>query len=232
MIPDSFKIDFSTDGATLDAQQKIQMWPIQIRIANIPRCKPEIVGVWRGSSKPTNAHEFLDRFINDFLEVNNNGGIVHNDKLCPTELRCFIADAPARAFILAHLGHTGAHPCSKCWIKGDSIRRGVTAFRGVAHRPRTDQEYADRIDGEHHSDIDSPLLRLPMGLVTQVPFDYMHCVCLGITKKILSVLVKGILPKNGDREYGCEEEGEDAAEEQQEEEAEEQDGDHVGETLS
>lgn len=50
-IPNHLLIDFNTDGATLDNFGKIQMWPIQIRIANIPKSKPEIVGIWRGSSK-------------------------------------------------------------------------------------------------------------------------------------------------------------------------------------
>lgn len=188
LIPPRLQIDFSADGATL---QNHQLWPIQIRIPNIPHCKPEVVGIWRGSSKPTDANEFFNPFVDEFLDLLNRGGVHYNGILYPVEIRCFIADAPARALILAHMAHNAYNPCSKCWIRGEWIRQGVMSYRGVNHRPRTGEEYANRIDGEHHTDVDSPLLRLPMNLVTQVPFEYMHSVCLGVMKKILSVIVTG-----------------------------------------
>lgn len=80
LIPlDTLMVDFSTDGATLDAQSKIQMWPIQIRVANIPRSKPTIVGVWRGSSKPTNAKELFQYFVDEVRDVFNRRRVVfHN----------------------------------------------------------------------------------------------------------------------------------------------------------
>lgn len=191
LIPlDTLMVDFSTDGATLDGQGKIQMWPIQIRIANIRRSKPEIVGVWRGSSKPSNAQELFQYFVDEVLDVLNRGVIFHN-QLKVIELRCFIADSPARAFVLGHKGHGSIFPCSKCWIRGNWLRRGVVAYRGIQHRPRTDEEYRQRIDGEHHTDSDSALLTLGIGLVTQTVFDLMHTVFLGVVPKINSVFVDG-----------------------------------------
>lgn len=197
LIPlDTLMIDFSTDGATLDRQGKIQIWPIQIRIANILRSKPEIVGVWRGSSKPTNAQELFQYFVDEVQNVLNRGGIIFHNQLKPIELRCFIADSPARAFILSHKGHGSLFPCSKCWIRGNWLRRGVVVYRGIQHMPRTDEEYRQRIDGEHHTDSDSVLLTLGMGLVTQTVFDYMHTVCLGVVPKINSVFVDGKFNRN------------------------------------
>jgi len=32
---------------------------------------------------------------------------------------------------------------------------------------------------------------LPMGLVSQIPFEYMHLVCLGVMKKLLSAWING-----------------------------------------
>ncbi|EZA55734.1 hypothetical protein X777_04153 [Ooceraea biroi] len=151
-------IDFSTDGATLDEQSKIQIWPIQIRIANIPRSKPEIVGVWQGASKPTNAQELFQYFVDEVRDVLNRGGIVFRNQLQLIKLRCFLADSPARAFVLGHRGHGSLFPCSKCWIRGNWLRRGVVAYRDIRHRPRTDKEHRQHIDGEHHTDSDSVLL--------------------------------------------------------------------------
>lgn len=89
-------IDFNTDGATLDGQGKIQMWPIQIRIANIPRSKPEIVGVRRGISKPNSAKELFQYFfVDEVRDILNRGGIVFRNQLKIVQLRCFIADSPA-----------------------------------------------------------------------------------------------------------------------------------------
>lgn len=73
--PNHQLLDFSTDGATLDAQGKIQMWPIQIRIANIPQSKPKIVGIWRGSSKPSYFNELFTPFVEELLELLSNGGV-------------------------------------------------------------------------------------------------------------------------------------------------------------
>ncbi|KYQ58852.1 hypothetical protein ALC60_02144 [Trachymyrmex zeteki] len=196
LIPlDTLMIDFSTDGATLDRQSNIQMWPIQIRIANISRSKPEIVGVWRGSSKPTNAKELFQCFVDEVRDILNRGVVFYN-QLKSIKLRRFIADSPARVFILGHKGHGSIFPCSKCWIRGNWLRRGVIAYRGIQHRLRTDEEYRHRIDGEHHSDFDSGLLPLEMGLVTQTIFDYMHIVCLGVVPKINSVFVDGKYNRN------------------------------------
>jgi len=191
LIPlDTLMIDFSTDGATLDGQGNIQMWPIQIRIANIPRSKPEIVGVWRGRSKPSSAKELFQNFVDEVRDILNRGGIVFRNQLKMIQLRCFIADSPARAFVLGHKGHGSLFPCSKCWIRGSWLRRGIVVYRGI-HRPRTDEEYRNQIDGKHHTESESALLPLGMGLVTQTVFDYMHTVCLGVVPKINSVLVDG-----------------------------------------
>ncbi|KMQ84601.1 hypothetical protein RF55_17485 [Lasius niger] len=183
-IPEHLLIDFNTDGATLDSFSKIQMWPILIRIANIPKSKPEIVGIWRGSSKPINPSDFFEHFVTEVLQTLDNNGIEFNGVRKTIELRCFIADAPARALMLNHTAHNARVPCSKCWIVGECFRPGIMALRGVNHRPRTVEEYTQCLDGEHHKEGNSPLSRLPMQIPTQVPYEYMHPVLLGVMEKI------------------------------------------------
>lgn len=111
-IPDELKIDFSTDGA--EANSKIQMWPIQVRIINVPYDKPELVGVYTGESKPSSFAEFLSDFIEEVNQINFKGGISYENKLIPVQVRCFIADAPARAYVLNHKTHIAEYPCSRC----------------------------------------------------------------------------------------------------------------------
>lgn len=167
-IPKILEIDLNTDGASLDKSGFDQIWPIQFKIANIPDSKPQIIGIYRGKKKPNSAIDFFQDLINDFNSVTSNGGIVIKDaKKCAVVFRSFIADAPARAFILNHKGHVSFSPCSKCKVTGDRIDNR-TVFLGVDHSPRNDIEYIRRDDDGHHKDGESPLSHLRIGMVSQV----------------------------------------------------------------
>lgn len=63
-------------------------------------------------------------------------------------------------------------------------------FTGIKHCIRTDDEYVRLVDDEHHKG-PSPLSRLPIGLVSQVPVEYMHSVCIGVAKKLLMSWITG-----------------------------------------
>ena len=118
MIPDILQIDFNTDGITFDKKSKISMWPIQIKVANIHKSPAEVVGVYKDKGKATNATDFMKYFVDEVL-LTLQDGIEFNGNSIPIVLRCFIADAPARAFVLGYLGHTSLVPCSRCWIRGE-----------------------------------------------------------------------------------------------------------------
>lgn len=77
-------------------------------------------------------------------------------------LRCFIADAVARVFVLGHQGHKSQAPCSKC-----SVHQGIMIFSGVDHRLRTNDEYIMCLDGEHLSEGECSIARLSIDLVNQ-----------------------------------------------------------------
>lgn len=79
--------------------------------------------------------------------------------------------------------HMSSHPCSKCKISG-VICEGRNNFYGINHSLRTNEEYVTCLDDDHHKDGKSPLSVLPIGMVSQVPFEYMHLVCLGVVKKL------------------------------------------------
>lgn len=184
------EIDFNTDGCTLDRSGIINIWPIQIKIANIQHTRPIVVGIYTGMHKSLDPNVFFDQFVTDIKRIMLKGGVLFHGKQIPLHLRCFIADAPARAFILNHRGHTSGHPCSKCRVSG-TRNDGRYVFNGINHRLRTDDEYIRCLDEEHHKEGKSPLSNLSIGMVSQVPFDYMHLVCLGVVKKLLSAWVFG-----------------------------------------
>lgn len=112
-------------------------------------------------------------------------------------MRCFIADYPARAYALNHWGHTSANPCSKCKVDGERCTvegfERTMVFLGDDHVLRTDEEYKNLHDDDHHKGA-SPLSDL-LPLVKRVPFDPMHLMYLGNVKKIFEA--------NVDRKFGC-----------------------------
>ncbi|XP_032457916.1 uncharacterized protein LOC103317700 isoform X1 [Nasonia vitripennis] len=186
----ALEIEFSTDEASLDKNGKILMWPIQIRVANISGSAPQTIGIFKGSSKPTSALIFFQYFVDEVDSIIRNGLNFLNG-IKQVVLRCFIADALARAFTLGHRSHNSRAPCSRCWVRGEHVRAGVMVYRGTDHRLRTDEEYRSKLDLDHHKDEDCALANLPFDLVGSTVFDYMHQVCIGVMEKILQGLIDG-----------------------------------------
>ncbi|XP_046606824.1 uncharacterized protein LOC124302169 [Neodiprion virginianus] len=129
-------------------------------------------------------------FTNEVQEVFASGGIHFKNHLVKIKFRCFIADAPARAFILNHKGHMSSKPCSKCKVIGSRFE-GRMIFRGTDHCLRTDIEYDQELEDDHHKEGGSPLTLLRIGRVTGVPYDEMHLVFLGVMKKLIEAGVDG-----------------------------------------
>lgn len=57
---------------------------------------------------------------------------------------------------------------------------------------RMDEAFAHRQDEDHHKGV-SPLLQIQIGMISQIPLDYMHLVCLGVVKRLLLLWMKGPL---------------------------------------
>lgn len=184
------KLDFNTDGCYLDKSGSNHIWPIQCRVVNIQYAKPIVVGIYKGAQKPYDPNVFFEQFILDIHRIMSSGGIHFHGNKIAVQLRCFIADAPTRAFILNHRGHMSSKPCSKCKVSG-VLSEGRNVFNGINHPVRTDEEYIRCLDEDHHKEGKSPLSLLPIGMTSQVPFEYMHLVCLGVMKKLLSAWVFG-----------------------------------------
>ena len=89
----------------------------------------------------------------------------------PLILRCFIADAPARTFVLNHYSHNSSNACSKCKVEGIRCTvpgfRGTMIFPGIRYELRTDEDYQKLVDDDHHKGR-SPLAGF-FGLITRVP---------------------------------------------------------------
>lgn len=144
--------------------------------------EPFIVGIYHGMKKPELVTNFLDAFVEEYLLLKKNG-IVINNKLIKLELKKIICDAPATAFVLDIKSHTGYFSCNKCMQRGKYIRSKMT-FPELHATLRTDKDFILQLQQEHHKG-NTPLEKIGIGLVSNVPLDYMHLVCLGIMKSSL-----------------------------------------------
>ncbi|XP_070529838.1 uncharacterized protein [Cardiocondyla obscurior] len=76
----------------------------------------------------------------------------------------------------------------KCTQEGDYIRSVV--YLETCNTLRTDNSFRNRTQPEHHTG-NSILEKLPIGMVSQIPLDYMHLVCLGVTKRLIQLWQRG-----------------------------------------
>ena len=61
---------------------------------------------------------------------------------------------------------------------------GKVIFPELSSPLRTDERFIAMLDTDYHHG-PSPLAKLKVGLVSQMPLDYMHLVCLGVTRRLL-----------------------------------------------
>lgn len=184
---DDIYLDLSTDGLPLTKSSNSQFWPIQARIVgNI--LPPIIVGIYHGYSKPSDSNLFLKESVQELKEL-ITPGIWCDDRHYNVQIRAFIADAPARSFILNTVGHSGYFACGKCEQRGSYCQRRVV-YEAAANKLRTDESFDQKIQKEHHNG-HSILSELGLGLVSQVPVEYMHLVLQGVTKKLLQLWTHG-----------------------------------------
>lgn len=184
MLGDSLNLSFNVDGVSPFHSSSVQIWPISCLIKNF-HVRPFFVGIFRGNSKPRLLETYLDEFITELFDVMQNK-FYFNNKLFEIKIHSFICDAPARAYLKCIKTHNGYSSCDKCTEVGEY--HGRVVFPTISARPRTNISFESQDDEDHHVG-KSPLLRLKIGMVSDFPNDYMHSVCLGVTKKILNLWI-------------------------------------------
>ena len=134
----------------------------------------------------------MSNFIDRMKEIEVNG-VTYADKAYKVTIANFVCDTPARSFVKKTKGHTGYFGCDTCVHSGVWTNHRMT-FPERNAAPRTDASFDEMICEEHHKG-ETSLKQLNIGLVSQFPLDYMHLICLGIVKRIISIWMCG--PLNG-----------------------------------
>ncbi|XP_029171345.1 uncharacterized protein LOC114940761 [Nylanderia fulva] len=186
---ETLKICFNVDGIPLFKSNKLQLWPILGLIKNF-RSIPFSISIFCGTSKPKPLNLFLRNFIDELNNLLENG-FDFNGNHFKIEIHSFICDAPARAFLKCTKTHSGYSSCDKCVEPGEYYKNKVVFTSEIAQK-RTDESFRKQIDDDHHRG-PSPLIDLPIDLITSFPTDYMHNICLGVMRKLLNTWIGGSL---------------------------------------
>uniref|UniRef100_A0A1Y1KAV2 DUF4218 domain-containing protein n=1 Tax=Photinus pyralis TaxID=7054 RepID=A0A1Y1KAV2_PHOPY len=178
------------DGLPLTKSSQSSLWPILC--SNTINKKVHMVAAYFGHKKPENSSEFLQVVTNELTDLCSNGYDANGKNIC-VNLHALICDAPAKAFVLSVKSHTGFYSCTKCTIEGHYKSGRVCFPTDMNARLRTDEEFKDNAYEDFQ--LGNCLLNaVPrFGPVTNVPLDYMHLVCLGVVKKLISLWLQGPL---------------------------------------
>lgn len=189
----SVSMQVNVDGLPLFKSSNAQFWPvlglIEQYVGNVQQNKlPFVIGLYYGKKKPSSLH-FLNPFVEEALRLEMEG-VLFEGRALPFKISTFICDAPARALVRNVKSHSGYYGCDKCVQKGVHYENRMT-FPQTDATLRLDNAVHDELSDDSHQCGETPLALLSVGLVTQFPLDYMHLVCLGVTRKLLHLWLKG-----------------------------------------
>lgn len=105
------------------------------------------------------------------------------------KVRAFICDTPAKNSICGVKGHNGYSGCGKCNQTGVHLENRMT-FPELNAQNRTNKSFREKHDKKHHK-YDTPIEELEnIDMINQFPIDYLHNICLGVTKKLIWIWLK------------------------------------------
>lgn len=184
---DYLHIQFNVDGLPISKSSGRQFWPILGSVKEL-NAKVFEIGLYCGTDKPSSSNEFLKTLVDELVEICKEG-IKFQNRIISVLVDSFVCDQPVRAFILNTKGHTGYFGCGKCEQQGVHINRRMT-FPEVSAQLRTNESFRNNRNQEHHHFI-SELERVDFNIIQQVPFEFMHLVCLGVVKKLILLWTTG-----------------------------------------
>lgn len=184
-IPDVINVAINIDGLPLSDSSQSQVYPILCLLITVDILMPLnifCVGIYHGYDKPSDFNELLEDFVNEAVNLTLNGVYI-NGKYFSFKISMLLFDAVAKASVLKIKGPNGYSFCSKCTQEGEYLDHVV--FTDIQFTKRSDADFNNQTDPEHHTG-HTILQRISnLGLVSDVPLDYMHLICLGVVKKLL-----------------------------------------------
>jgi len=202
MVEEQYNVDtlellINIDGWPIVKSSNSSIWPI---LCSDTKFKTVfMISAYYRHEKPIDSNNmYLEQFVNEIVPLIQNGFKIPKNKLINIKMYGLICDAPAKSFVLCTKGHTGYYSCSNCIIKDSYINNRIcfplytteSEVNGDSDEIidfsdlRTDLEFKNNDYADTYQHSISILNNIPQfGLISNVPLDYMHLVCLGAIKK-------------------------------------------------
>lgn len=172
------------DGISPFNKSTKQLWPI---MGSYEQQTPFLIACFVGESKPDSQCKFLDPLVDELLYLFKNG-IQVQLRMKQFRLRCFCVDSICRPLICGTRYPTSLNGCPFCRQLGRKIDN-VVNFEARIVTERTDHSFRERHDYQFHR-YNTPLERLPINMITQIPLCSLHLLDLGVGRRILHFYIK------------------------------------------
>jgi len=207
--PACISLACNSDGVPVFKSSNVSMWPVLLSVNEVSfsrRADTMILkSLWFASSKPR-----IDSYLKpltDELNILQTDGLQWKDahgNVLTTKctLTMCICDSVARPMVQNVIQFNGLYGCSYCMHKGEMIKKGSGHVRvypadSGLHPLRTKDESLEHAklavrDGKPYFGIKEPCVFSELqgfDNVTGFPPDYMHCVCLGVVRQVVNILV-------------------------------------------
>lgn len=185
-------LDIGIDGLPLFKSSAESLWPILGKLFPQQNTEVLLFGVYLGKKKPANVDDFMHDFVVELLNLMTNGMNI-NGKIVKVQIRAFICDSPAKAFLCQTLGHNALHGCTRCCQVGRRINNR-TVYSICKGLPRTNESFTLRTGENYHNPSVhgmSLIEKAGIQMVTQFALDPMHLIDLGVVKKMLFCILNG-----------------------------------------
>lgn len=187
-VQDILCLQLNIDGLPLFKSSSLSLWPILGVLKGV--CSTIFaIAIFCGVEKPP-LDDFLNDFASEFEELCRDG-ISFRGRVFKLEVHSLVCDAPARAYLKCIKGHTGYSGCERCEQVGKYLKGRLT-FPETSARERTGRSVANMTDEAHHHRV-TPLARISIDMVKNVPLDYMHLCCLGVMRMMIRLWMCGPL---------------------------------------
>lgn len=197
----------NTDGVKVFNSNQKSLWMIQAMQGWLPpsiRFYPTnimIIASTFGAKKP-NMKDFFFPFLDELRKINRKGGMQYHYKgktynFMPVILSC-CCDLPAKADVQGMVGHSGHYGCGFCLHPGISVagdKKAVIRYiegsnnYGMRSHSSVVKIYeilkSEKIKGV--KSMSCLVAAKYFDLIFGFSIDYMHCVLLGIVKKLMSL---------------------------------------------
>ena len=168
-------LEVNIDGMSVTKSSKSQIWPILVSVKE-QGIEPALVAAYIGKEKPDPAI-LLNDFVDEMSTLMSRSSGFRAGNVS------FTCDLPAKKMVKCCSSYTSYGSCDYCVVRGEHYK-GRRIFLDQNAVLRTNEQFRSQVDRNFHTS-NSPLLPLPIDMVNSFVIDYMHCVCLGVCRRLL-----------------------------------------------